>query len=547
MRFALSFAAALALTSAGFAQQPKEQPFPRRMLYVHAADYLYLNPLTHAAPGGADRVRDAAGRLAFGLRVPTAKDNDQLFVLADTPTTDPRLPTKDAIAKALDGFCATTRGQDRVVVYLGIHAVEKDGKAFAVPIDGDPAAAGTLLAVADVYAKLNALKAAQKVVIWDVCRHNPDRVRGRRDPGPMAPALFEALAAAPEGVQVLIGCSPGESGLEYFTPRGPAGTFPGSAYLDALRQAAADDRTATPKAAPGDAIPVDALHKAAVKAVAAVAKGQTPALAGAAPKQPAAFDPKEAPPKRFDLPAPPKGAPAAEVKAILDELALPPLVEGDGPGPIARLPYPEAALKGYAADVSVEDILKTAEKYPLRAATLRALQTVRGAWHLDGKEQKAVAALGAPVTDRTKKVVTVAQDSVAITIVELELELSRLEAVADERAKETKRWQAHYDFAVAELRLRLVVLNEYNRALAKVRTDSLPDVPAGGTGWRLVPGTKIEGKKDVRALFAAADEGFARLAADHKGTPWEVLARRSRAVLPGARWEAVVPAKPEGK
>ena len=165
MRFALSLAAALALSSAAFGQQPKEQPFPRRMLFVHAADYLYLNPLTHAAPGGADRVRDAATRLAAGLRVPSAKDNDQLFVLADTATTDPRTPSKDALAKALDGLCATTRGQDRVVVYFGVHAVEKDGKAFVVPTDGDPAAAGTLFPVAEVYAKLKELKAAQKVVI----------------------------------------------------------------------------------------------------------------------------------------------------------------------------------------------------------------------------------------------------------------------------------------------------------------------------------------------------------------------------------------------
>lgn len=545
MRFALSLAA-LALAATAFAQQPKEPPFPRRMLFVHAADYLYLNPLTHAAPGGTDRVRDAATRFAAGLRVPNTKDNDQLFVLADTATIDPRSPTKDVIAKALDGFCATTRGQDRVVVYFGVHAVEKDGKAFVVPTDGDPTAAGTLLPVADVYAKLNALKAAQKVVIWDVCRHNPDRVRGRRDPGPMTPALFKALTAAPEGVQVLVGCSAGEYGLEYFTPRGPAGTLPGSAYLDALRQAAADDRAATPKATPGDAIPVDILHKDAVKAVAALGKGQTPAFAGTAPKQPAAFDPKEAPAKRLDFPAPPKGAPAADVKAVLDELALPPLVEGDGPGPVARQAYAEAALKGYAADVSVEDILKNAEKYPLRVATLRALQTVRNVWHLDGKEQKAVAALSAPVTDRTKKAVTLAQESVAITIVEVELELARMEAVADKRAKETKRWQAHYDYTLAELRLRLVVLNEYNRALGHVKTESLPDVPAGGPGWRLVPSTKIEGKKDVQALFAAAGEGFAKVAADHKGTPWEVLARRSQAALPGSHWE-VVPLRPEGK
>jgi hypothetical protein len=541
MRPALCLLAALVFAPAAPAQNPKDPPFPRRLLFVHVADYLYLNPLTSAAPGGPDRARDAAARLAAGLRVPGAKGNDQLFLVSDTAVADGPLPTKDVLAKALDGFCATTRRQDRVVIYFGVHAVERDGKAFVVPIDGDPDAPAGLLPVGDVYTKLKELRAAQTVVVWDVCRRNPDRGRGRRDPGPMTPELFKALAAAPEGVEVLVSCSAGEYSVESYAPRG-AGAYPGSAYLDALRQAAADDRAANPKAAPGDAIPVDALHTAAAKAVAAVAR-QTPARAGSVPKAPAAFDPKEQPAKRFELPAPPKTAP--EVTAVLDELALPPVVAG--PGVLSRYAFPEGAVRDHPTDVTVDEILRHAEKYPLRVATLRALQTVRDVWPFDGKEQKAVAAIPAPVADRPKRAASDAQAPVALAIVRLEVEAENLKAVEPKRAAEAKRWQAHYDFAAAEVRLRLVILNEYNRALAHVKTETLPDVPAGGTGWRLVPGGKIEGRKDVLALFAAADAGFARVAADHKGTPWEVLARRSRATLPGARWEVVFPPRSEGK
>jgi len=543
MRCAVSFVVALALASTALAQEPKAATFPRRMLFVHIADYLYLNPLTHAAPGGPDRVREAAGRLAFGFRVPNNKDNDQLFVLADTPAPDARLPTKAVLAKAIEGFCETTRAQDRVVLYFGVHVVEKDGKAFVVPIDGDPTAAGTLLPVAEVYARLKDLNAAQKVVIWDVCRQNPDRVRGRREPGPMTLELFKALAVAPAGVEVLLSCSPGERTLEYFVPRGTAGTLPGSAYLDALRQAALDTRVSA-KAEPGDAIPVDVFHKSAVRVVAAVAYRQTPLLVGVAPKLPVEFNPGEAPAKRFELPA--LKGPPADAKVILDELALPSILDDDR-AQLARLAYSEAALKGYAPDVSVEDALRSLERYPLRGATLRAIQTVRNVWRLDAKDQKAVAVLSAPISDRTKRAVSTAQDSVAITIAELETELIRLEGVADKRAKETKRWQAHYDFVVAELRLRLVVLNEYNRALGHVKTETLPDLPAGSTGWRLVPTTKIEGRKDVAGMLAAADSGFTKIVADYAGTPWEVLAKRSLAVLPGVRWEPMVALKSDGK
>jgi hypothetical protein len=532
MRFALCTCAALALVSTARAQEPA---FPRRLLFVQIADYLVLNPLTHAAPGGPDRTRDAAARLAAALRVPTTKDNDQLFVLSDALVVDAHPPTHEVLAKVLNDFCATTRAQDRVVLYFGVHALEKDGTAYVIPIYAGTDAP-TLWPVADVYAKLKELKSAQKVVIWDVCRTNPERVRGRRDPGPMTPALFKALTAAPEGVQVLVSCSPGQHALEYPLPRGPAGAIPpGSWYLDALRQAAADDRAANPKAAPGDEIPVDALHRAAQKALAAAVKGQTPALAGQPVQPPAEYDPAEAPPKRFGFPALPRGLPTAEVAAVFTELALPPIIEGDAP-PV-RFPFAGDALKQYAADVAVEDIFKSADRYPLRVATLRAFQTVRNAWRFNSKEQSAVWTVPSPVNDRTKKAVTVAQEAVARALIELELELERLAAVADKREKETKRWQAHYDYAVAELRLRVVLLNEYNRALGNVKTEALPDLPGGGTGWRLGPGTKVEGRKDVLALHKAADDGFTQLIADHKGTPWALLAMRSRATLPGSRWE----------
>ncbi|MBN9119610.1 MAG: hypothetical protein J0I06_10715 [Planctomycetes bacterium] len=545
MRFALSLAAALALAPAALAQDA----FPRRVLFVHIADYVYLDPLTHAAPGGPDRVRDSAARLAAGLRVPTLAGNDQLFVLSDTAAPDAPLPTKDVLTKALGAFCDTTREQDRVVIYFGAHAVEKGGKAFVAPIDGELDAPASLVPVADVYARLKVLKAAQVVVIWDVCRHNADRVRGRRGTGPMTPELLKALTAVPEGVQVLVSCSPGERAAEYSAPR-PATLFAGSAYLDALRLAAADDRAANPKARPGDAIPIESLHAAAAKAVAGVAKAtgtpQTPVLRGTAPKRAAGFDPKEKPARRFEFSGPVAGASVARAKEIFAELALPPLLDGDAEDPLARLPFAEEALRDHASDVSIDDVLKNAEQYPLRVATLRALQTVRDVWPLGGKEQRGVSTLTAPVTDRAKKATAEAQVPVAKALARLELELTNLETVSSKRDNETKRWRAHYDFALAEVRLRAVVLNEYNRALGHVRTETLPDLD-GGTGWRLVPSVKVEGRKDIRDLFAAADAGFARLAADHKGTPWEVLAKRSRAGLPGTRWEAIAPPRSDGK
>lgn len=526
---------ALACGAPARADEPKAPtgPHARRVLFVHVSEYLYLNPLTHAAPGGADRTREAADRFARGLRVPSAGDNDQLFVLSDSASDAAPLPTKSVLLKAVTDFCATTREQDRVVLYIGAHVTEKDGKAFVVPIDADPSAVAGLLPVADVYDALGKLKAAQKVVIWDVCRTNPERARSRRDTGPMTAELQKALTSAPAGVQVLVSCAPGETGLEYLAPRGPAGLYAGSAFLDALRQSATDHLVRNPKEPPDAPIPVALLHAEATKFLAEIAR-QKPVLVGAAPKEVAAYDAKAAPAARFEFAAPPKAD--ADVKLVLDELALPPLYD-DGPPALGRLAFDPAALKARAADVPLADALKNPQKYPVRVATVRALAAVREHWPLGKKDARAVALVGAPVTERTKRAVADVQQGLAEAQAHLELQLEELESVAAKAATEVPRWKAHFALVRAELQLRLAVVNEFNVALARVRTEALPDLPRGATGWRLTANDKMGARKDARELYETAVAGFDAVIAAHPGTPWEVLARRSRAALPGLRWE----------
>jgi hypothetical protein len=355
----------------------------------------------------------------------------------------------------------------------------------------------------------------------------------------MTAELQKALARAPAGVQVLVSCSPGETGLEYLNPRGPAGLYAGSAFLDALRQSATDHLVRNPKEPPDAPIPVARFHAEATKFLAEVAR-QTPVLVGSAPKEVAPYDAKAAPAARFEFAAPPKADPDAKV--VLAELALPPLFD-DGPSVLDRLPFAAAALKARAADVPVADVLKAPQKYPVRAATLRALAAVREHWPLGRKDVRAVALVGAPVSERTKRAVADVQQGLAQAQAHLELLLDELDAVAEKAATEVPRWQAHYAYVRAELQLRLAVVNEFNVALARVRTEALPDLPRGATGWRLTASDKMAARKEARELYETAAEGFDAVAAAHPGTPWEVLARRSRAALPGLRWEPDPPAK----
>ena len=162
-------------------------PFPRRMLFVHVSNYLYLNPLTSAqmigASRGKDRSWDAALRLAYEWRVPRDKDNDQLYVVSDTaPAPRTTRPVKSVIQGAYTKFFETSRPQDRVVVYFGGHVLTRDEDgttvAYLVPTEGDPDDPNTLIPLADFYGQLAACPATQKVMLWDVCRFNPDRAAG---------------------------------------------------------------------------------------------------------------------------------------------------------------------------------------------------------------------------------------------------------------------------------------------------------------------------------------------------------------------------------
>jgi hypothetical protein len=143
------------------------------------------------------------------------------------------------------------------------------------------------------------------------------------------------------------------------------------------------------------------------------------------------------------------------------------------------------------------------------------------------------------VNDATKTRVRDYQVLPAVGIVKLEEALRELEAVAGLRASEPRRWQAHYDYAVAEVTARLAFLHEYNLSLGQVLTESLPDLDKakGHDGWQLVPAAKMHSKKDVQKLAEQSRELFGKVAADHKDTPWAALAKRALDRPLGLKWE----------
>jgi len=543
--------------SNGAGGQPITQvtgPYPRRLLFMSITKYMYLNPLT-ATKDGRDQSSPAARRIAFDWRIPTSPDNNQVFILSDT-TSEAFIPVKNVMVGAYERFFETSRDQDRIVIYFGGHAIEKDGKAYLAPVEGEIEGEGwqqTLVPLAEFYAKLQACNAVEKVVIWDVCRFNSNRGKQRPGSDPMTPVLHKLLTAAPAGVEVVVTCSPGENALEFSSfqpdPTRPREIYGGSAFLESVRYVGEKSKLAPP-ASPAEPISFAAWAHAAGRRVAEMAallkngSKQTVTIQGKPPAETVAYNAAEPAAKRFEIPAPPKGTAVAEIRAIEKEFTLPPIRSDLTDTGLADLPYMEAVMKDYKADVSLEEIAKDKEKYRLRAVTLDALNAIREVW----ASNSATGGVGnlkeveAPITGAIKTKINQELEAYAIGIAKLELLNVELDNVANLRAAETKRWQAHYDYARAALKARLAYLNEYNKLMGNVRTETLPQLDAkqGQNSYKLASSEKMKSAKDVQKLAEESQEAFAKLIAEHKGTPWAIQAKRDRSFSLGLVWQPYV-------
>jgi hypothetical protein len=528
--------------------------FPRRLLFISITKYMYLNPLT-ATQYGADKSQPFAARIAFDWRVPQDKDNNQLFVLSDTArATADRLPMKNVVQGAYQEFFNTTRGQDRIVVYFGGHAVERDGKAYLVPVEGELEGEGweqTLIPLEHFYGELQKVKAAQKVVIWDVCRFNPDRQRVRPGSEPMTEALGKALSAAPPGVQVVTTCSPGENALEFnalIPDPSSRVVYSGSSFLESMKFVGEKNKAPAKSPSAADPIPVAEWHPAVAKravemtgfaAAAGYTGKQTVRLTGAPPASPAPPDPSEKAAARFEFPTPPKGASAAEVAAVVGELRLPPLRPGLGVVSVLDIPFPADVMNDYKDDVPLAEVMKDKEKYKFRATVLAAFDKIRDKWSSGAGTTKIRDRVEGAINDNLKNAVKKEQEFWAVGIAELELQLLALEGLAPMRESQPKRWQAHYDFALASMKARLAYMNEYNKLLGNLVTETIPplDPKLSQDGYALVASDTLKSGREVKKMAEEAKELFQAITVTYKGTPWAIMAKQERTVAIGLNWQ----------
>jgi hypothetical protein len=524
----------------GHSPQTPEVRFPRRLLFIHISNYAFLNPLTAHAPGEGDRTKAWAQRLAQDLHVPT-QSGCQAFVLSDTAALpDTQVATRGALMQTYERFLTSSGPSERIVVYFGGRALEVDGKAFLAPMEGDANNPKSLVPLADFYAKLKACRAVQKVVIWDVCRFNPERDRPRNTEL-MTPSLFKALTAAPPGVEVVTTCQPCEYALEFsllHIDGSPGGSqYSGSAFLESIRPATPSASNGAKPQAPSDPIPVADWAAAIGKRVAEAAAKQQVQLkqtvryyAAGDAAAPTVAAPDSAPAK----------SPSAEVSAIVEEFRVPLLTNDRPPIALTEYPFRPQVLASYKSTLSLDEIRKNKQKYPFQNATLNAFQTIRDVWVFKAKgglQRREVVA--PPITDALKREIKKELDGWGIGIAKLEEADRTLDQVARLKNDQPKRWQAHYDYARAVLKARLAFMNEYDKLLGDVLTETLPPLEKSlkQDGYRLVPSEKLKSKKDVQKIAEEAQEAYAAVIADYKQTPWAIVAEFEKRIPIGLVWQ----------
>jgi hypothetical protein len=530
--------------------------FPRRALIVSVHNYLYANPV-HSGNGSDRPLTKLSRSLNKGLKIPMT----QIAYLSDEARTGEAVPPlKPAIERTLTGFLEQCRAQDHIIVFFIGHSAEVDGEVYLVPVEGDMKEAGTLIPLKWVYRQMADCKARQKVLVLDVNRFNPTIGLERPDSGPMGDQLAEAVAKPPEGVQVWTSCSKGQR--SYGTD-----TMPGGVFISRLCSVLEPYRDQGEKGLegkiqnPDEPMPLarinEAVNREMEKELRPHKLTQTAQVFGASGDSGAEYDPDEPPapePKlaRVEI----KGGRRAMLllEGVRGEISTPPVKPSSNT--LATNfdilpPFDPDKLKNYEEAGPPDTKLKKAiarARYILWAVSTsgapkeieKEVAEARDMVQVDLSVMQNGYRAPAPGMAETRFKEEVRQQEARISEVMLFLQeaLDELEiAGEEERDKATVRWQANYDIIHARMQAQMAFLYEYQSMLGGMRTEFPPRDPAIHNGWRLASTTDLQGDRAGRRLATKATRTLDKVIEKHKGTPWEVLAKRLELTALGLQWQ----------
>jgi hypothetical protein len=367
----------------------------------------------------------------------------------------------------------------------------------------------------------------------------------------MSEELDKLLHAAPAGIQVLTTCSAGQNALEVRQSRyrnseqgKDPQDFAGSLFLNSLRYAYDKGKLPSDKTAnPDEDFPVDrwvAETKPLLAAVVGDNKiAQVPKLTGSTGEM-VKYVADAKPAAKFELPPTPKGAEVKDVRDAFAILHVPPLRGSDKSSqePLENVVFfPADALADYKMDMTREQAIEAKDKYPVRAATAKALNFLQ---KLGDAKFNIRDTFSGEVNTKVKEEIKKEQTPIANLTDDIDDIIDEMKVAEKLLDKEdSKFWKATFLYTYAQLNYRWAFFREANLALGAINTDSLPEQKAGSKGLQLVPVAKMQSKKDVRDVADKAKEMFDTIIKEHKGTPWEIVSKQAKTISLGLKWQSL--------
>lgn len=149
-------------------------------------------------------------------------------------TEDPRLlPTSSNIRKQLKKFAKDKKPQDRVVVALAGHGLQKPSQEYLFcPADANLAEAKSMISIPEIYELLGSCEAEFKLLLVDACRENVvtesfsnSTLSSIDNTDPIDGAASQNLPNPPVGLAAFFSCSSGQLAYERKDGRKVNGVF----------------------------------------------------------------------------------------------------------------------------------------------------------------------------------------------------------------------------------------------------------------------------------------------------------------------------------
>jgi len=183
-------------------------PQRKRALLIAVDDYARINDLTYC---GSDMTTFQERLLAAGFAA------NEVLLLSSNAAQPQFKPLKEHIQRELGAILGAAGSGDLVLAAFSGHGVHLDGVSYLCPVEADlDAPQRSMISLEDVYARLIACKARQKLLLVDACRNDP-RPGGQRAVARPTTALdgfSRSLESPPEGILVLTSCRPGQLAVE---------------------------------------------------------------------------------------------------------------------------------------------------------------------------------------------------------------------------------------------------------------------------------------------------------------------------------------------